>query len=93
MAKKKQQPKPPWLQWFLDRREFLLWLGNIASLAVSIWGHLKPTPPVQMIVQLPPPQSFVAAYSMVSWETTKLLTGTGVYAITGSDATLRHQSA
>jgi len=43
-------PKPPWLQWFLDRREFLLWLSNIAGLAVSIWGHLKPTPPVQATV-------------------------------------------
>jgi hypothetical protein len=42
MAKKKQQPL--WLQWFLDRREFLQWL-------VTLYVALKPSKPAQVIVQ------------------------------------------
>jgi hypothetical protein len=80
MAKKK--PKPPWLRWFLDRREFLRWLSNIAGLAVSIWGYLKPTPPVQATVQAQPAATLVA--SCESEKSPVLLTKAGVLTITGS---------
>ena len=55
--KKKKNTKPLWLQWFLDRREFLQF---VVTTATALFVALKPTPPPVQVVPAPPPPVPVA---------------------------------
>jgi hypothetical protein len=62
MAKKKRKKttRPEWLQWLIDRREFLQWLGTTV---IALAAYLKSPPPCVIVTPTP-----VASQSTIPWE-------------------------